>query len=224
MIASALAQVTRWERSMPDLEPDSSATKHLLSQAASGDRGVFNYLFERHERLLRRFIKLHFDRRLRARLDPSDVLQETQLHAFRNLDDYLRRRPMPFHLWLQKTAYDRLRTARRRHLRAARRSVERERPLADRSSRILAQQILAEISPSQRLSHAEVIRIVGEAIAELGETDREILMMRSFEGLSFDEIACLLEIEAAAARKRYGRALLRLRQMLVGRGLFEDES
>lgn|SRR5487761_1398902 len=208
---------------MPDLDPDSSATKRLLSEAASGDRRAFNDLFERHERLLLRFIRLRFDPRLRARLDPSDVLQETELHAFRNLDDYLRRRPMSFRLWLQKTAYDQLRGVRRRHLRAARRSVKRELPLADRSSRILAQQILAEISPSQRLSHAEVIRLVGEAIAQLGETDREILMMRSFEGLLFDEIACLLEIESAAARKRYGRALLRLRQMLSGRGLFDEE-
>ena len=41
--------------------------------------------------------------------------------------------------------------------------------------------------------------------------------------MSFDEIACLLEIEAAAARKRFGRALLRLRKTLDGRGLFEDE-
>lgn len=66
-------------------------------------------------------------------------------------------------------------------------------------------------------------RRVGEAIAELGEIDREILMMRSFEGLSYDEAACILEIEPAAARKRYGRALLRLRKLLDDRGLLEDE-
>jgi len=64
---------------------------------------------------------------------------------------------------------------------------------------------------------------VSEAIAELGEIDREILMMRSFEGLSYDEAACILEIEPAAARKRYGRALLRLRKLLDDRGLLEDE-
>jgi len=68
-----------------------------------------------------------------------------------------------------------------------------------------------------------VSRRVGEAIAELGEIDREILMMRSFEGLSYDEAACILEIEPAAARKRYGRALLRLRKLLDDRGLLEDE-
>ena len=68
-----------------------------------------------------------------------------------------------------------------------------------------------------------MLRLVGEAIAELGEIDREILMMRSFEGRSYDEIACILEIEPAAARKRYGRALLRLRKTLNDRGLFEED-
>jgi RNA polymerase sigma-70 factor (ECF subfamily) len=161
---------------MAELKPDSSATKRLLMEAASGDRGAFDDLFSRHERSLQRFIEVRLDRRLRARLDPSDLVQETQLQAFRKLDDYLRRRPMPFKLWLQKTALERLHKARRRHLRAQRRSVERELPLPDRSSRILARQILADAEPSQRLSREEVLRLVGEAIAELGEIDRGILI------------------------------------------------
>src|SRR3712207_8250455 len=40
--------------------------------------------------------------------------------------------------------------------------------------------------------------------------DREVLLMRSYEGLSYQEIGCLLDIDVAAARKRHGRALLRL--------------
>jgi DNA-directed RNA polymerase specialized sigma24 family protein len=44
------------------------------------------------------------------------------------------------------------------------------------------------------------------------------------EDLPYDEIACLLDIEAAAARKRYGRALLRLREILVEHGLVGEAS
>jgi DNA-directed RNA polymerase specialized sigma24 family protein len=47
--------------------------------------------------------------------------------------------------------------------------------------------------------------------------DRAILLMRQVEELSYQEVACLLDIEPAAARQRYGRALLRLRKVL-----FED--
>lgn len=209
---------------MSELKPDSSLTTRLLDEVASGDRAAFEELFARHERRLHRFVEMRIDRRLRARVDPSDVVQETQLQAFSRMDDYLVRRPMPFRLWLQKTAYERLIKARRRHIRAARRSVERELPLPDRSSRLLAEQLLNEAGPAQHLSQQETVRLVGEAIAELAEIDREVLMMRSFEGLSFDEIAVILEIESAAARKRFGRALLRLRNALNRRGMFEDEA
>ena len=57
-----------------------------------------------------------------------------------------------------------------------------------------------------------------------GSTDREILLMRHMEGLNYAEIACLLSIEAGAARKRYGRALLRLRKVLKDHGLLEPAS
>ena len=47
--------------------------------------------------------------------------------------------------------------------------------------------------------------------------------MRTFESLSYDEIACILEIEPAAARKRHGRALLRLHRLLVADGITESK-
>lgn len=208
---------------MPDFEPDSSATRRLLSDVAAGDQGAFDNLFSRNRRWLHRFVELRLDRRLRARVDPDDVVQETQLEAFRRLDDYLRRRPMPFRLWLQKTAYERLSKARRRHVRAARRSVMREMPLPDRSSRVLLERLLGKPEPSHGLSQRELIRRIGEAVNQLGELDREILVMRSFEGLSYDAVAVILAIEPAAARKRYGRALLRLRKLLDDRGLLEED-
>jgi hypothetical protein len=46
------------------------------------------------------------DPRLRPRVDPSDVVQEAQLDAFRRLADYLQRRPVPFRLWLRKPVGD----------------------------------------------------------------------------------------------------------------------
>ena len=61
-------------------------------------------------------------------------------------------------------------------------------------------------------------------VGELSENDRDVLLMRHVEGLSHREIACILDVDAAAARKRYGRALLRLRKLLVDRGLAEEDA
>jgi RNA polymerase sigma-70 factor (ECF subfamily) len=62
---------------------------------------------------------------------------------------------------------------------------------------------------------------VAHAVDRLSEADREILLMRHGEALPFEEIACLLELEPAAARKRFGRALLRLQKALSEQGLSE---
>ena len=88
----------------------------------------------------------------------------------------------------------------------------------------LARQLLASDStPSGRVGREELARRVRDAVARLAEADREIILMRTFESLSFEEIARLLGVESAAARKRHGRALLRLHKVLTDEGLTESQ-
>jgi RNA polymerase sigma-70 factor (ECF subfamily) len=208
---------------MPEVTPDSAETQRLLRRIHGGDRQAFEKLFARHRPYLRQIVDLRLDPKVRARVDPSDVVQETHLEAFRRLPDYLERRPMPFRLWLRKTAYERLLMLQRHHLQAQRRAVDREVALPDRSSVQLFRQLLAPGStPSQQLARAELARRVRQAVAQLAEIDREILLMRNLEGLSNHEVAQVLEIEPAAASQRYGRALLRLRKFLLAGGFSES--
>lgn len=206
-------------------EPDSAETCRLLNEARAGDEQAFNQLIARHRGSLRRFVAARLDPRVQARLDPSDVVQETQLEAFRRIDDYLERRPMPFRVWLRKTAYERLLKLRRFHLDAAQRSVTCELGLPDQSSLLLARPLLDRgPSPSQQLDRQDLVGRVREALAGLSETDREVLLMRHVDELPYLEIGYILGVEPAAARKRYGRALLRLREVLRDAGLLEGQS
>jgi RNA polymerase sigma-70 factor (ECF subfamily) len=110
-----------------------------------------------------------------------------------------------------------------RHHDAGRRAVGREAGLPDRSSLLLARPFLAAgTSPSQQLARKELARRVRQAMGQLSETDREILLMRNIEELPYEEIGCLLDLSASAARKRYGRALLRWQQILTDEGLLES--
>jgi RNA polymerase sigma-70 factor (ECF subfamily) len=169
-------------------------------------------------------IALRLDPHLRPRIDPSDVLQEAQLEVFRRLRDFLERRPMPVRAWLRQTALERLLKLREQHVEAQRRSVRREVPLPPESSLLLAYRLLAPGStPSQRLSRQELARRVNQALAQLPDGDREVLLMRHFDNLSYEEVAATLVIAPAAARKRYGRALLRLQALLLDGGLLETE-
>ena len=208
---------------MPDMKSDSAETHTLLLAIGRGDAGALDALLERHRPALRAFIEFHFDPRLRARLDPSDVVQETQLEVVRRIHDFLAHQPMPFRLWLRKKAMERLSNLRRDHLARARRSVTREEALPDRSSLLLARPLLARgPSPSQLLQSRELAERVSRAVARLGPADREILLLRHAEDLPFEEIACLLDIQPAAARKRFGRALIRLQTVLGEEGLLES--
>jgi RNA polymerase sigma-70 factor (ECF subfamily) len=175
-----------------------------------------------HRPYLCRVVELRLDRRLRARVDPSDVVQEAQLEAFRRLPDYFARRPMAFRLWLRKTAQERLLMLRRFHLGAEKRAAKREVPLPEESSILLARQLLApDPTASQLLMNQERKRRLREAVGQLSEGDREILALRNLEALSNAEAAEVLGIDPAAASRRYGRALLRLRKILVARGFME---
>jgi RNA polymerase sigma-70 factor (ECF subfamily) len=209
---------------MAEVDPDSAETRRFLDEVRSGDDSAFDRLFARHRPGLRRFVALRLDPRVQARLDPSDIVQETQLEAYRRMDDFLRRRPMAFRVWLRKTAYERLLKLRRYHVDAAQRSVSRELGLPDQSSLLLARPFLdRQSSPSQHLARGDLVRRVREALAELSETDRQVLLMRNVDELSYREIGCILDLDPAAARKRYGRALLRLRKLLLDAGLLEDQ-
>jgi RNA polymerase sigma-70 factor (ECF subfamily) len=128
---------------MHEVRPDSAETERLLRQVRAGDRQAFEQLFARHQAYLRWLVELRLDPRLRARVDPSDVVQETHLEALHRLRAYLARPALPFRLWLRQIACDRALKARRYHLGAARRTVGREVPLPERSSLALARQLLA---------------------------------------------------------------------------------
>jgi RNA polymerase sigma-70 factor (ECF subfamily) len=209
---------------MADVKPDSAETCGLLERVAQGNQHALGRLLQRYRPRLHAFVEARLDPRLRSRLDPSDVVQEVQLEVARRMDDFLNRSPMPFHLWVRKTAHERLLKVQRDH-RRARRSVGREVALPDRSSLLLAKPLLAPgSSPSRHLAAQEFADRVGKAVAQLAEADREILLMRHAEELPYAEIACLLDIEADAARKRYGRSLLPLRQVLKDHGLLESHA
>jgi RNA polymerase sigma-70 factor (ECF subfamily) len=204
---------------MPTPDADSQETLALLEQADSGDTAACDRLLERHQRGLRAFVELRLDPQLRTRLNASDVVQEANLEAIRRLPDFLRRRPMPFRLWLRKTAHERLLMLRRRHLGAKRRAVRREVQFPNALSQALAKLLLARgSSPSDHLDRKDLAQRVQQALAGLTETDRELLLMRNYEGLEYEEIACILGIELAAVRKRHGRALLRLHAALKNLG------
>ncbi|HEV3078235.1 MAG TPA: sigma-70 family RNA polymerase sigma factor [Gemmataceae bacterium] len=201
------------------MAPQDLDAEQLLARAGQGDPAAREQLLVLHRQRLRQMIGLRMDRRLAARIDPSDVVQETLADAVEQLADYLRHRPLPFYPWLRQLACKRLGELHRRHVQALKRSVRREEPwappLPDESAMVLADKLMGRgSSPSARLRRHELRDRVQAALAQLSEHDREVLVLRHLEQLSSPEIAAILEISEGAVYTRHLRALRRLRRLL----------
>lgn len=192
-------------------------TDELLRRAGAGDDDARQQLLVRHQGRLRRMVAVRLDRRLAARVDPSDLVQEALMDAHRKLDDYLRRRPLPFYPWLRRLAWERLVQLHRRHLWADKRSVLREEPppLPDDSAAELAERLGGPTSsPSGAAVRRELRERLQAALARLGERDHEVLVLRYLEQLSTAEAAAVLGTSPGAVRVRHTRALERLHALL----------
>src|SRR5262245_46076883 len=105
---------------------DAEETGTLLRQIEQGNSAAVERLLELYRPYLKRVIDLRLDPELRTRLDPSDLVQETQMVAMQRMHDFLKRRPTSFRLWLRRKALEQLVNARRVHIGAAKRSVHGE--------------------------------------------------------------------------------------------------
>lgn len=202
---------------------DSEETQGLVARLKQGDRSVLDPLFEKHNDYLKQVIRTRLGQRLRRRVGVSDVAQAAQLDALEGIDDYIANDDLPFRWWLRKAAQHQLQRVFEQHLDAQKRDIRREVPLPDKSSLCIVAKLAGTgPTPSQYAAKREQAERVRRALAQLPDTDREILLMRTVEGLPYDEIGYVLGIEPAAARKRRGRALLRLDRLLRDQGFSES--
>jgi RNA polymerase sigma-70 factor (ECF subfamily) len=200
---------------------NSAETTRLLEQARAGDKEALNSLFARHRARLRRMVELRLDRRLQARIDASDVIQEAYVEVVTRLNEYVHQPSYPLFLWLRLIVGERLLKLHRHHLGTQMRDAGREisiyrGALPEASSAALAAQLLGQhTSPTQAAVRAERMIRLQEALNTLDGMDREVLSLRHFEELSLAETALSLGIEESAAAKRYIRALKRLKAALA---------
>jgi RNA polymerase sigma-70 factor (ECF subfamily) len=203
------------------MSADSFGTDDLLQRATVAEGSVLSLLFDRHRRRLRHVVAARLDRRIAARVDPSDIVQETLADAARRLPEYLRDRPVPYWVWLRQLALERVVWWRRFHLESSKRTVARERALYPSPREmpmmpVVDQLIGNETSPSELAVRAQEGAWVRRALEALASSDRQVLELRYVEDYSFGEIAAKLDLGLSAVKMRHLRALKRLRAQRAG--------
>lgn len=196
-----------------------SKTDLLIQRAADGDMSARAELLDRYRKRLGRMVAMRIDRRIAARVDPSDIVQDAMKDAFKRLPEYFADPQLSFYPWLRRIAWDRLVDVYRQHIGAERRSILREHPgspdLNDESVAELSQSLCtSSLNPGRRVMLAEMQARTKAALLELKPHDREILVLRYLEQLGVEEIAGVLGISQTAVTSRHLRALQRLRRLL----------
>jgi RNA polymerase sigma-70 factor (ECF subfamily) len=177
-----------------------ASERQLLERARSGDPRAVDEILARHEKQVFRFGL----RMCGNEEDARDVLQETLLSAFRNLQGF--RGDARLSTWLFQIARSFCTKSRRL---AAGEPAGHE-PLESASA------TPADALPADAQAHArEISAILQSAIASLGEAQREVLVLRDVEGLSAEEAAAVVGIEVGALKSRLHRARAELRHQLA---------
>lgn len=195
-------------------------TSDLVRRAVGGDRSAIEELLGRYRDQLGRMIAVRIDPRLKARIDPSDVIQDVLAEAAKRLGGRLQSGQSDFYPWLRQLAWDRLARLHRDHVDTQKRSVAREEPpwegdANDESVLQLAECIAAsDSSPSRCAMREKLLRRVRTGLSELAATDREVLVVRFLEQLSTRDTAAVLGISESAVKTRQFRAIARLQKQM----------
>ena len=181
-----------------------SGTADLVARAKAGSPEALNLLYERISVRLLAFIRLRLGRDLRSRLESRDILQATMLKSLEHLQEFRGQETRSLIGWLARIAEHEIRDCADYHHRQ-RRDAARETSLTDDapvpavSRSALSRVILDE--EAQRLE---------AALESLPEAQREVILLRKFEELSFAEIGARLGRSEDAARMLLARAMTAL--------------
>ncbi|MCK5831278.1 MAG: RNA polymerase sigma factor RpoE [Methylococcales bacterium] len=178
-------------------ENNTELDKELVLRVQQGDKSAFDLLVIKYQhriiQLVNRYIK-----------DPSeaqDVAQEAFIKAYRALGNF--RGESAFYTWLYRIAIN---TAKNYLVSRSRRHSDYHIDVQDAEQVENVPQLKGMETPEYLLLNDEIINVIKTAIEKLPEDMKVAIMLREFEGMSYEEIAQTMECPVGTVRSRIFRA------------------
>jgi RNA polymerase sigma-70 factor (ECF subfamily) len=192
--------------------------ERLLRQVRDGDVATLGPLLELYRRYLALLARVQIGQRLQGKVDASDLVQETFLEAHRNFPRFRGDNEGQLIRWLRQILAGRLAYLVRHYHGTKGRDPRLEREIDDafgRSSLLLDGGLVArQSSPSQHAVRREQAVLLADALDQLPDDYREVLVLRHLEEHTFPEVAQRMGRSLDSVQKLWMRALARLRQAL----------
>jgi RNA polymerase sigma-70 factor (ECF subfamily) len=186
-----------------------SSEKVLVQQAKAGDRNAFAALVSAYETKIYNLAL----RYLGNREDAMDASQEVFLRVFRFLPGF--QEESGFSTWIYRIGVNVCKDMLAKQSRRNEQSLEVEDEDDKQRTMELADH---RYTPEQIVENAELRSVLSEAIAALPDQQREVIVLRDIQGLSYDEIANVLSLEPGTVKSRLSRARENLRKKLLQNG------
>jgi RNA polymerase sigma-70 factor, ECF subfamily len=198
-------------------------TRELLQRWHSGDRAAIEVLIARDLPWIAKFVKARIGPLLRGRGETQDYVQDAMLRVLAYVPRFVTGNRSGFRALLARMIENHLRDAHDHHA-ALRRSPLRECSVPSDSVLDLDRPERSVTQPGSKAERNEQASWVRLAIELLDQEDRQVLLLREWQGMEFAAIGAELGISHAAARMRFQRALpklaMQLERIRSDRGVF----
>ena len=180
------------------VNPERAIDQKLVEKAQRGDKKAFGMLVEKYQRRLNRLLS----RMVRDQSEIEDIVQDSFIKAYRAINNF--RGDSAFYTWLYRIGIN---TAKNHLVKLGKRpKAMNEVDIEEIENFEDAPDLRNHETPESTMMSSEIVASVNQTIAALPNELREAISLREMEGLSYEEIADLMNCPIGTVRSRIFRA------------------
>ena len=190
----------------------------MVNKAKAGEDAALNLLLDRYMERVLRIVRMRLGCKLRGKTESMDIVQEVMIRAIKGFKDFEPKDEASFLHWISKLVQNEIRDLADYH-NAGKRDFNQEikKPKNSENDRSVIGNLPAKsmYRPSVQVQFKDDVLHLECAMDQLADAQREIIVMRQYEGMAFKDIAGVIDCSEDAARMQYARAIDKLTDIMT---------